>query len=169
MSVSKVEISKSYKDTYFACCVRSVCQVSLKTGKIFSQFGLSAEESSNEDTNNTTEIETFSLCPSHSSLMCLGRNNGHIETWDISAKTLRNSAVLDGAVVKIVFSNSTQEPICLAATSSGSIHCFDALSGTVSRTFRGHKAPIFDLVLAKDDSFFITCSEDCTVKVFYLS
>ena len=115
------------------------------------------------------EVETFALCPSNPNLLCLGRNTGRIETWDIAAKCIRNVEQLRGAIIKMLFPRMSKEPMCLATTSAGIVFCFDALTGTVLRSFRGHEGPVFDIALASDDSFFVTCGEDSTVKVFSLS
>ena len=115
------------------------------------------------------EVETFALCPSNPNLLCLGRNTGRIETWDITAKCIRNVEQLRGAIIKMLFPRMSKEPMCLATTSAGIVFCFDALTGTVLRSFRGHEGPVFDIALASDDSFFVTCGEDSTVKVFSLS
>ena len=119
--------------------------------------------------SESSEVETFCLCPSNPNLLCIGRNNGRIETWDIVANGIRNTALTEGAITKMLFPRKSQEPMCLAATTAGIVSCFDALTGNVMRTFRGHRGPIYDIQLAFDDSFFVTCGEDCTVKVFSLS
>jgi WD40 repeat protein len=119
-------------------------------------------------------IECLVPCPSHKNLLALGRVSGRLEVWDISLKRLRNyvggSHVLDGgssAMVKIVF--SATQPICLAATHSGVVFCYDALTGTKTRTFTGHQAGILDLCLSSDENFFVTSSEDSTVKLYHLT
>ena len=113
-------------------------------------------------------IQTFSLCPSHTNLLVLGRYNGAVETWDTIAKSPRSAAYVSGGVTKIAFAHS-QEPICLVATTTGSVFCFDALTGSILRQFQGHTDAILDLILSSDEKFFVTCSDDCTVKIFHLT
>ena len=130
-------------------------------------FTSQSNQSSTEETDSS--IQTFSLCPSHKNLLVLGRNNGAVETWDTSAKCPRNGTHVTGAVTKIVFPTLSQEPICLITTSSGSVFCFDSLTGSILRKFQGHSDAIHDLILSDDEKFFVTCSDDCTVKLFLLS
>jgi len=169
MPVSKIDLFKP--DQFFACTTESVCLVNFKTGKILAKFGqLNAESEMNLLSDaETAEVETFSICPSSPNLLCIGRNNGRIETWDIAANCMRTTAKTEGAITKMLFPRKSLEPMCLAATTAGVVVCLDAVTGNILRTFRGHHGTIYDMVLAFDDSFFVTCGEDTTVKLFSLS
>lgn len=173
--VLEISVSMTSPDQYFACHAEAVCLVHMKTGKILSSFSdtdmsfFTSQSNQQSSEESDSSIQTFSLCPSHKNLLVLGRNNGAVETWDTSAKCPRNANQVTGAVTKIVFPPLSQEPICLIATSSGSVFCFDSLTGSVLRKFQGHSDAIHDLILSDDETFFVTCSDDCTVKLFLLS
>ncbi|XP_022913533.2 angio-associated migratory cell protein [Onthophagus taurus] len=99
-------------------------------------------------------------------ILVTGCLSGQISVWDVGKKTLRHKTEIGFTITCFAWGT---KGILVVGTTNGSIYIYDVRSGTILRTITGHKDDILSMKVAKDKSFVLTTSDDCSAKVFNIN
>uniref|UniRef100_A0A7N5ZSH5 WD repeat domain 90 n=1 Tax=Anabas testudineus TaxID=64144 RepID=A0A7N5ZSH5_ANATE len=130
------------------------------------------------------DVVLTALCYHMNSLLFTATNKGHVCVWDTNTQLwiasndnwLESSVdwqqhplvmMLDGTSVSAAFDNTMDMGII--GTTAGTLWYINWSDNSSIRLVSGHKTKVNDVVFSPDESHFVTCSEDGSVRVWSVS
>uniref|UniRef100_A0A7N5ZRL7 WD repeat-containing protein 90 n=1 Tax=Anabas testudineus TaxID=64144 RepID=A0A7N5ZRL7_ANATE len=98
-----------------------------------------------------------------------GSNTRWLRLWEVEAiqVLLEQEMMLDGTSVSAAFDNTMDMGII--GTTAGTLWYINWSDNSSIRLVSGHKTKVNDVVFSPDESHFVTCSEDGSVRVWSVS
>lgn len=127
------------------------------TGKVITTFHCGEIEA--EDS-----VESVAFCISQP-VAATGTVQGSLAVWDIPTQIQREQFQQDSGISKLLWGASSS--LLYTAGLDGVVRLYDGRSGSIERSWYGHKDEILDMVVSKVDNYILTTSQDTTCRLFH--
>ncbi|XP_063049500.1 angio-associated migratory cell protein-like [Engraulis encrasicolus] len=139
--------------------------INTNTGKVVCSFSVEPKARSPHDDEESNSVESVGFCKTLP-LVAVGYLDGTLGVFDLSTQTLRHRCQHQAGIVHLQWEESSS--VVATCSLDGAVRFWDARSGAVVATYRGHTAEILDFTLTRDASIAVTAGGDHKAKVFCL-
>ncbi|XP_063049277.1 angio-associated migratory cell protein-like [Engraulis encrasicolus] len=139
--------------------------INTNTGKVVCSFSVDPKSRRPDDDEESNSVESIGFCKTLP-LVAVGYLDGTLGVFDLSTQTLRHRCQHQAGIVHLQWEESSS--VVATCSLDGAVRFWDARSGAVVATYRGHTAEILDFTLTRDASIAMTAGGDHKANVFCL-